>query len=245
MNPTKLKYFEDSYLFTDSGKVLKVNVDENGKQFLVLDQSIFYPQGGGQPYDTGEISHETAVFKVNEVRFKDGFTYHFGEFVNGNIGEGDYVDLKIDEERRRLNCKLHSIGHLIDNAIHDLRLIEGLIPSKGYHFPDGPYVEYVGELQGDLIEHARDVENKVNGYIKEGYDVKSEFVSTKAELEGRCFFIPEHLPEGKPIRLVFVYGDIGEACGGTHVKNISEIGPIIIPKIKVKGGVTRVSYNLV
>jgi alanyl-tRNA synthetase len=68
MTPTKLVYLDDMGLLQLSAKVMAIQ-QEDGKLFVVLDQTIFYPQGGGQPFDMGAIKSPTAEFHVDEIRF--------------------------------------------------------------------------------------------------------------------------------------------------------------------------------
>lgn len=242
MEQTKLKYLENTYLMQDSAKVLKIDKDESNKSYIVLDQSIFYPQGGGQPYDTGSIISNNTKFYVSEVRFIDGYTCHYGQFNQESLNVGDIVELDVNEERRMLNARLHSAGHLLDYVFQELG--GNLTPLKGFHFPEGPYVEYIGEFKGNTEEFIKVLENQINQYIQIGYQVKSEIVSGMEELKAKSYFIPQHIPENKPIRVVTVYGDKGVPCGGTHVKNIKEIGVVTIRKIQSKGGNTKISYQI-
>src|SRR5436189_1699477 len=167
LQKTDLVYLQDSYKFEDEAKVIAIDTTPEGKTFVMLDKTIFYPQGGGQPYDKGTITSENNTFTVNEVRFKDGFVYHFGEFPSGNFTIGTSVKLHIDKERRKLHCRLHSGGHLVDTGVHALGY--DLIGVKGYHFPDGPYIEYTGVLNGDLTIVAQQLEKKLNELIQAGY----------------------------------------------------------------------------
>lgn len=71
--------------------------------------------------------------------------YHFGHIQNGSLQAGDEVLLSIDADLRTLNARNHSAGHLLDNAL-TIAGITTLSPTKGYHFPEGCYVEYTGIL---------------------------------------------------------------------------------------------------
>jgi Ser-tRNA(Ala) deacylase AlaX len=243
MENTKLMYLNDSYLFTSEAEVIKSSVDESGRLFIILNQSIFYPQGGGQQCDIGVISAGSTKFIVNDVRFIDGVTYHYGIYDGEEFFEGDTVSLDINESRRRLSCRLHSAGHLLDYVFQELT--SGMTPLKGFHFPEGSYVEYEGDFTGDGVEMAKQVEEKMNILIQNGFSVKAEIVSTFDELKEKSYFIPQNIPANKPIRVVTVYGEKGIPCGGTHVNNINEICRVLVTKIKSKGGNTRVSYQLV
>ncbi len=233
---------EDTYLFEAPATILGIRHNGDGRMYILLNQSNFYPQGGGQPYDLGVISTDGGSFAVEEVRFQDGYTCHYGSFTTDTIPEGTPVTAKIDKNRRLLNARLHSAGHLLDFVYQEL---EGTLkPLKGFHFPEGPYVEYVGEYQGNGEALIQEITRKMNEYIALGFEVRSEIVASLDELKEKAYFIPGEIPSNKPIRVVTVFGDKGIPCGGTHVKNISEIGNVRVTKIKTKGGNTKFSYVL-
>lgn len=215
---------------------------ENDKTVVELDETIFYPQGGGQPFDTGKIESETSQFLVEEVRFVDGIVKHIGNFISGKLVVSEEVHLHVDAERRKLHMRLHSAAHVVDMAIHKLGL--EWIPGKGYHFPDGPYVEYDGKLDDNedrdiLIKKIEDIGN---AYIGEGLNTSIQFMP-KSEMHTVCHHVPDYLPDGKPTRVV-LYGSFGVPCGGTHVSNLKDIGSLIIRKVSTKKGVIRVSYAI-
>jgi Ser-tRNA(Ala) deacylase AlaX len=114
-------------------------------------QTIFHPQGGGQPTDVGIIQSPTGNFTVTkvEMRKEDNVILHLGTFANADTSgftAGATVSLVVDEATRRLNARIHSAGHLLDAAMRNTGRTD-LVPSKGYHFPSGPYVEYVGSVE--------------------------------------------------------------------------------------------------
>lgn len=242
MEPTKLKYIDDSYLFNFSATFLKVTAWKN-KEAIILDETIFYPQGGGSPYDKGLINNDKGIFRVDEVRFNDGLVYHIGEFTSGKFEPGELVNLQIDKERRILNCRLQSAGHLIDEAVRNIGLID-LIPTKGFHFPEGAYVEYQGVIPEDKREEIKNqLESELKRMIKEGFEVKTAIVS-KENLPEICHFVPENLPVNKPLRVVVIWGEKGIPCGANHVKNIHEIRYITVRKIKMKGNTIKIGYEI-
>ena len=240
MESTKLLYLEDFTLLTCESNVLEV-FKENDKDIVVLDKTVFYPQGGGQPYDKGSIQAPSGKFAVEEVRFVDGTVRHSGKFENGNFGKGETVRCFEDKDRRILNSKIHSAGHVVDLAVTELKL--NWIPGKGYHFPDGPYVEYSGNLEGLDKEKVRiDLENSCNKFIKEGRETRLLFID-KERMKEVCHFVPDYIPEDKPARVV-MFGDFGIPCGGTHVGILSEIKSMTIRKIKNESGKIRVAYDV-
>lgn len=233
---TELVYLTDTYLFEIDAKVCSVENTENGIA-VILDKTIFYPQGGGQPYDLGEIVSGTNSFVVESVRLdEEGTVWHFGKFIYEELFEGDTVALYLNKTRRVLNSRLHSAGHLIDCAISDLK-INSLIPMKGFHFSEGPYVEYDGVVENtnDLISI---LEEKVN--ILVNLNLPVEINTSYCNVDK----ININAPVGKTPRFVNFLGFKPCGCGGTHVNYSSEIGKIIIRKIKSKKGKTKISYSI-
>lgn len=240
MQATQLLYLSDFNLIEFSAKVLDL-IDENGKIIVILDQTSFYPQGGGQPFDKGLIQNHNSKFVVEEVRFVDGVVKHIGFFEYGKFDIHENVFGTVDVDRRLLHSRLHSAGHLIDMALKSLNL--NWIPGKGYHFPDGPYVEYeasLNDLDKDKLMH--DIETTANKFISENIKTSFLFVP-KEKMHEFCHHVPNYLPEGKPSRVV-MYGNFGVPCGGTHVNNLSEIKKIIVRKISSKGLNIRVGYDI-
>lgn len=229
---------EDMSLMETESQVVSV-VSEEEKTYLVLDKTIFYPQGGGQPFDTGVIESGDNIFKVTEVRFQDGIVKHYGIFEKGSLKVGGAVVARVDKERRQLHSRVHSAGHVLDMALKDLGFYWK--PVKGFHFPEGSYVEYIASLDGLDAENLRSkIEERANEIIESVIEVKILFME-KEKMHEVCDFVPDYLPSGKPARVV-LYGNFGIPCGGTHVSNLKEIGRLIIKKIKSEKGNIRVSY---
>jgi Ser-tRNA(Ala) deacylase AlaX len=237
---TTLLYMTDNSTEYASVKVEKIDKNENGTFTVILDKTIFYPQGGGQPYDQGKILNSSGIFNVAEVRFVEGEVYHIGTFENGAFSAGEEVKLNVDPERRLLNSKLQSAGHLIDMALRNIGYKE-ITPVKGFHFPEGPYVEYDGEISGENL--LQNLQTEIDRMTNSGFEVVIK-MSTPTEAKEICYFFPEYIPEGKPIRIVSVWNNEFIPCGGTHVKNISELNGLKIKEIKNKKGNTRVSYTI-
>lgn len=240
MPNTKLIYMEQMQLLECNTIVEEIkNLGEN-KLSIILDQTVFYPQGGGQPYDNGIIKNENIIFNVNEVRFIDGQVHHIGTCEKSIFKVGDMADCVVERDRRQLNTRLHSAGHLLDMALKELGKLWK--PGKGYHFPNGPYVEYFAE-HNTLNENLKiELQNKCNEIISRNIETTIKFMD-KSEMKKCCHFVPDFLPEGKPGRVVF-YGNFGIPCGGTHCKNLNEIQKMSIRKIKKEKDMIKVSYEL-
>lgn len=151
---TQLLFWDDTYLAETSANIETIKANENnknGEDFIItVDKTVFHPQGGGQPSDTGTISNDSFEFTVVMVRKNNEIVEHYGNFTRGNeesVQTGTSVNLSIHLENRKLYARLHSAGHLLDAAVKSLGL--ELIPGKGYHFPNSPYVEYKGGIPAD------------------------------------------------------------------------------------------------
>lgn len=237
--PTDLIYMREMSQLTCDATVLEVTEEED-RQVVILDQTVFYPQGGGQPYDQGQITAPGTCFMVEEVRFVEGFVKHYGHFSSGSLRPGDKVTCEVEAERRLLMSRLHSAGHLVDMAVSQLGL--DWIPGKGFHFPTGPYVEYEGALPEDPDRLKQQLEKKANNLIKQNIQTRIEFMSKEA-MTSVCRYVPDYLPENKPARVVF-YDNYGVPCGGTHLAQLKDIGKLAIRKIKLDKGRIRVSYEI-
>lgn len=236
----KLIYLEHMDQNTCEAHVMNI-LTQDGKTIVVLDQTIFYPQGGGQPFDTGVISSDLKTFNVTEVRFINGLVHHIGVLESACFVPGEKVVCKIDLGKRNLHSRIHSAGHLVDMALKKVGV--SWKPGKGYHFPNGPYVEYLGSTENmDLENLKKNLQNSCNEITNQNTPTKVLFMK-KEEMGSVCDFVPDYIPENKPGRVV-MYGKFGIPCGGTHVSNLNQIGKITIRKIKKEGENIRVSYTI-
>ena len=240
MSQTKLLYMEDMESLECGAFVESVN-GVDGKEVVTLDQTVFYPQGGGQPYDTGEIYNEDTKFVVEEVRFVDGEVLHIGQFDGRKFIQGEDVKCKVDEVRRNLHARLHSAGHVIDMAVNQLGYDEW-VPTKGFHFPEGSYVEYEIKEDIDKEKLKADLERVIADIITKNPKAETTFLEA-SKLSSICKFVPEYVPKDKPTRVV-AYEGYGIPCGGTHVKQLKDIGKVSIRKLKTQAGTLRISYQI-
>ncbi|MBI3963804.1 MAG: hypothetical protein HY341_02280 [Candidatus Kerfeldbacteria bacterium] len=240
MKPTDLLYLHDMGTLSLDAHVVGMET-AGGQSVIILDQTVFYPQGGGQPYDQGTIESTDGTFRVEEVRFVDGIVRHIGSYTTGGFSDGQTVACSVDPERRRLHSRIHSAGHLVDMAVHALAL--PWKPGKGYHFPDGPYVEYEGSLDTMVVEQLkRHLEETMDRFVKEALPVTVQFLP-RDQMVPVCAFVPDNIPTNKPSRVV-VFGTFGVPCGGTHVHTLADLGMVSIRKIKQRGATVRVGYDV-
>jgi Ser-tRNA(Ala) deacylase AlaX len=160
---TKL-YLRDTYLYNHTSTIRSVDEVIPDKKLigathvLQLADTIFHPQGGGQPADTGTISCSCSSFRVTFVQ--GGLHYGFFE-VDASIADflpGSQCILNISSEVRLLHARLHSAGHAIDAAMLRCGLYSRVKALKGYHFSDGAYVEFeAGDLTASEVDSLPDL----------------------------------------------------------------------------------------
>eukprot|EP00928_Gymnodinium_smaydae_P070807 TRINITY_DN54575_c0_g1_i1.p1 TRINITY_DN54575_c0_g1~~TRINITY_DN54575_c0_g1_i1.p1 ORF type:complete len:345 (+),score=78.18 TRINITY_DN54575_c0_g1_i1:71-1036(+) len=227
---TKALWLEDTYCFTASSKLRTIVATPDGKLRLTFDQTVFHPQGGGQPTDVGSISADglppLAVTMVSMDK-ESGAVLHdcTSEAADAWLAlkPGSAVTLAVDEAKRRANARLHSAGHLIDVAVANAGY--GWVAGKGYHFPDGAYVEYIMTAEQKAAVNKDAALAAINEKLKA---LLAKPTPVKVELR-----------EG--VRTVEVEGTACP-CGGTHVKSTGELGEVSIKALKAKGMNMRVSY---
>lgn len=237
----KLAYWITPALKTLETKVTHIKKFDDGRVAVLLAETIFYAQGGGQPGDRGKImraesknqkaelnaefSMQDAAFLVEDVRHMEGDICHYGRFVGEELKVGEVVCLTIDWERRWLNTRLHSAAHLLDAVMK--QSYPEFQPMKSYHFPEGPYVEYRCTREEDTEKMKHQILLGLMNYENNAVPVSTDI----SNLERRIVMIESSNPHAIP-------------CGGTHVNHTAEIGPIVVRKIKIRNGVCRISYSL-
>lgn len=232
-------YLNDAYLKEMEAVILEVTKESPQRWMIVLDKTIFYPRGGGQSTDQGVLSTDVWKGKVYQVLLKDGRTIHY---VEG--GEpppvGTIVKGVLDWNRRYLNMRLHSAGHIVDFALYLLGYSPApLMPFKGEH-EKKPVIYYQGRVEEDFREV---LEKKSNDLVAQNLSFSFRFVS-HAELEHEAIYLQPGLPKNKPLRLLTLEGIGSVADGGTQVHSTSEVGTISILPIEQKEGMTLVHYRL-
>jgi len=162
---TELMYFTSDALVS-SAQVLECAAMERGF-VVVLDRTLFHPQGGGQRADAGTIGHAA----VQHVVAKDGVVEHR---VDKRLPPGR-VDMSIDPDRRAESSRLHSAGHLVGNALQAL----GARPTRAHHWPQEAKVWFGGPISGDPAEFLGRLQDLVDGYVAADLDRVIAFDSTR------------------------------------------------------------------
>jgi Ser-tRNA(Ala) deacylase AlaX len=198
---TELIYLRDFDVVGCTAKIIEVRPAEDQRVAVVLDKTCFYPRGGGQDWDTGIISTEGAKFKVEEVRLDENSTVrHIGKFDSGVLEAGVKVDCAVDTERRMINTRLHSAGHVVDLAVARLGL--DWKPIRGAHYPHMSFVEYDGEITPAEYEGIRgQLQAVVDEVIANAPENEIRFMPVD-EMHTICRHVPENIPANKPARVV-------------------------------------------
>jgi phenylalanyl-tRNA synthetase alpha chain len=232
---TELIYLTDSYKKELKARV--VSVTKKGDHWeIVLDQTIFYPVGGGQPSDKGKIVGKNGRALVKHVRLVGEDVLHEAS-LDGELTAGDEVTLHIDWDLRFAHMRVHSAGHIVHEAV---KLVNpSITPLKGEHGSD-PYIEYVGSL---TIDKKYQIEQEANDIVNKNLSLVTELVSLE-ELMQRSAWVPAHLPKNKPLRILTVGQFAPIPDGGTQVNEAREVGPIIITEIKNDDDKVQVHYQI-
>ncbi|RNA33148.1 hydrolase [Brachionus plicatilis] len=235
---TKLLYLSDTYKF-EAESILVCSGSDTKGTFVVLDETIFYPQGGGQPSDVGIIEVDNRTLNVHFVSFNNGIVQHYVKESVENLNYASPCKMKIDSDRRLKNAKSHTGGHLLAGIVE--KIAPELVGVKGHHFPEGPYVEFKGKLSSFTTNEFID---KVTELIKENIDA-NRIVSAREidQLELRNLRNTEYqLQEGKKARVVQIDDFEPVPCGGTHLKNLGELKNFNIRKIQFPKENTKIGY---
>ena len=237
---TELLYLSDMQQLECKAFIEKIE-NRDGKTVVYLDQTVFYPQGGGQPYDKGVINTPDSELQVEEVRYVDGLVQHIGTLSGQPLMQGEDVSCAVDAERRVINTAYHSGGHVIDMAIDALGY--SWMPTKGHHYPGEAYIEYLGELSDEDIASLGDkLTAKLTELTTSNIATELRFVPVE-KMDELCRHVPSNIPKDKPGRVV-MYGDFGVPCGGTHTASLNELEGIKIRKIKSQNGKIKISYEV-
>ncbi len=227
-------YYDDRYMQEFQGKVL--GTIEN---YLVLDKTIFYPEGGGQIGDTGEING----VKVLDTQQQQGVILHEMEKAN-SFKKGMTVIGKINWKKRHSIMKHHTAAHVLNAAAREV---------LGNHIWQGGSKKDEHKAHLDLThfkkissEELRKIEFTANKIIQENVEVEN-FVLDRNLAEQKYGFrlYQGGAVPGKELRILNIKGYDVEACGGTHIKNTGEIGLFkIIKRDGIKDGIERINYTV-
>ena len=206
---------------------------------LVLDQTPFYAEMGGQVADHGTITMGESVFQVNNVQKDKGGKYlHHGKMLSGSLKVEDEVTASIDMERRQGIMRAHSATHLLQKA---LTAVLGDHVHQAGSLVEPDYLRFDFTHYSALSqEEMAKVEAIVQDSILEGYpiDIKEMPISEAKKLGATALFSEKY---GQTVRVVNMGGYSIEFCGGTHLDNTAKVGAFqLVSEGSVASGVRRI-----
>ncbi|MDI9624216.1 MAG: alanine--tRNA ligase [Methanothermobacter sp.] len=245
--PIKLDYPQTKLLFYENPNETKfkakiIGIHENG---IILDQTLFYPEGGGQPSDKG-------MLKIGKSKLKVEYAEKIGDIVLHRTNAdkiprkliGKTVEGTIDWERRMALTRNHTGTHLIVAAARQV---------LGDHIWQTGAQKGIKQSRIDLshykrikIDEIEKIEELANKYVMENIPVKTKWIERNlAEKKYGFILYQGGVVPGNKIRIVKI-GEIDvQACGGTHVPQTGDIGPIKINRTeRIQDGVERIEFSV-
>ena len=232
MMTTKLLYTDNSSLTEFDAKVTRI-----GPKFAVLDQTAFYPEGGGQPTDTGKLVKDGEEYKVVFAKKKGSDVSH--EVDKEGLQVGDAVHGVLDWDKRYVLMRMHTAAHILCEIFH--KETGALITGN--------------QLNADKSRIDFSLENfdreKINEYVAKANDIVNQDLPIKIYTLPReeAMKIPSVTklanvlpPAVKELRIVEIEGFDTQADGGTHVKSTKEVGELEVVSAENKGKNNRRVY---
>jgi misacylated tRNA(Ala) deacylase len=226
-------FLNDSYLKEYPATVIS---SKDGK-YVILDQTIFYPKGGGQPYDTGKILRDTEIFNVVYVGKFSGEISH--EVDHAGLEPGDKVQCSLNWERRYKLMRSHTAAHVLASLLN--KGTGALITGNQLEEDHVRFDFNIEEFDRALLEEYLAKANQLFGtdVPVKWYELPREEAMKIPGVVKMAAAFPPNLPT---LRIVEIVGVDKQADGGTHVKNLREIGKVELVKTENKGKNNRRIY---
>ncbi|WP_456296653.1 alanine--tRNA ligase [Vibrio sp. AK197] len=225
-----------SALFFDGEEIDSLSAGH--KAIIVLEETPFYAESGGQCGDTGVLKTESGVFQVNDTQKLGNAIAHYGELIQGVVAKGDAVKAEVDAERRQAISLNHSATHLLHEA---LRIVLGehvaqkgsLVRAEALRF-DFSHLEAMTE------EEIKRVERLVNQQIRRNHHIQTEIMDIEAaKAKGAMALFGEKYDD--QVRVLSMGDFSTELCGGIHASNTGDIGLFkIVSEAGIAAGIRRI-----
>jgi misacylated tRNA(Ala) deacylase len=234
---TKSLYHTDAYLQEFDATVTAVASDDRA---VVLDQTAFYPGGGGQPRDFGSLRIDGVTYEVNKVKKQGDDILHFLGGDSSLPFPGSAADGTLDWARRYKLMRTHTALHVLCGTVfRDY----GALVTGGEMEPLKGRLDFEFEtMRGEMV---REIEKAINTEVQAGREIRVNILPRE-----EAFQIPDLirtkinlLPAGiTHVRTVEIVGLDLQADGGTHVHNTNEVGTIRVADYKSKGAINKRIY---
>ena len=220
---TEQLFRDDSYL-----KQCDASVVESGDGGIVLDRTVFYPMGGGQPGDTGTISWDGGSVEIIDTRYGEaGVIRHLVEEGAALPAPGTAVTASLDWERRYRHMRMHTALHLLGSILQ-------------YGVTGGNISAEKSRLDFDMEDTVDkdQVNSALQALVQANHAVSCRWI-TDEELDAqpelvRTMSVQPPRGVGK-VRLLEIEGVDLQPCGGTHLKSTAEVGNVSVSKVEKKG----------
>eukprot|EP00768_Dysnectes_brevis_P004465 gnl/Dysnectes_brevis/3218_a4023_1392.p1 GENE.gnl/Dysnectes_brevis/3218_a4023_1392~~gnl/Dysnectes_brevis/3218_a4023_1392.p1 ORF type:complete len:278 (-),score=34.88 gnl/Dysnectes_brevis/3218_a4023_1392:92-895(-) len=239
--------------------------EDSQVMILVVKETPFHPQGGGQETDIGSITINGQTFTVTGVAYNADDRTIVEHICTTKASDdsipdtatlpGALADLRVDPEHRMLQNRLHTAGHLISVVVRSLDYTtmgadedyspgEQIAEVRGFHMARGPYVEYAGLPVGlDRAAFKTAVADGLKVLVDSNVDITVQYLTPEA-MQERCAKIHVRVPMSDAVRCVFVAEELGLPCGGTHTSTSGEVGEVVIRKLKKAKKNLRIAYKV-
>jgi misacylated tRNA(Ala) deacylase len=220
---TEILFRDDSYL-----RECQATVTDSGDAAIVLDRTIFYPTGGGQPGDTGHMNWDSgSATIINTVYGDSGEIRHLVAEGDSLPGSGTKVNIEIDWERRYLHMRMHTALHLLGSVLQ-------------YGVTGGSIGAEKSRLDFDMVDPVdkEAVNAALQTLIADDHPISCRWITdeelvAKPELV-RTMSVQPPKGAGK-VRLLEIEDVDLQPCGGTHLKSTGEVGAVRLGKVEKKG----------
>jgi len=230
---TKILYYDDYKKLEFRAKVMKVLDD-----FVVLDQTLFYPTSGGQLHDTGKINGKEVI----DVFKQGGVIVHKME-KGHSLKENQKVEGEVEWSRRLKLSQQHTATHIINAAAR--KVLGNHVNQAGAKKTEKKSHLDITHYLPITTEDIKRVENEANNIVEKGIKIEKLLIPrNEAEKRFGMRIYQGGAVPGKVIRIVNIPGVDVEACGGTHLNNTREVGRIkILKTTKIQDGVDRIEFT--
>ncbi|SUZ91759.1 uncharacterized protein METZ01_LOCUS44613 [marine metagenome] len=205
---------------------------------VILEETAFYAESGGQIGDVGTIQSKTGTFQVLDTQSSGDALVHLGTVTNGTMTLNDKVKATINPIRRQAITLNHTSAHLLHSAL--INVLGDHVAQRGSAVGDKRLRLDFSHDQALTTEELRQIEELVNQKIEKNIDVETSIMKHDEALEsGALALFGEKY--GEEVRVINVEAFSKELCGGTHVKNTGEIGFFkIISESSIASGTRRI-----
>ena len=229
-------------LLKNNKEVQELKTNDEG--MIIVNQTPFYGESGGQVGDTGEIISGDFRFEVTDVQKKLGDLFvHYGKVISGSIKNNENIEMKINVERRNNTRAYHSATHLLHESLR--RVLGTHVTQKGSLVEPSRLRFDFSHMKPISNEEIDKIELFVNSMVSKKSDVRTRLMTPDEAVEnGALALFGEKY--GDEVRVLSMGNDDGkyfstELCGGTHVKNTGDIGKFkIINQSSIAAGIRRI-----